>query len=514
MGETVTKRLVYCNFMKRILVLLLLASLLGACDRQNQTNSTGDNTVTCPAPPESPPALIDPLQSDVLNIFDFQIKNIAANESFLRFQSINYDFIFCRGNENWTVHEGTFDPADLLFEGEVSYQSVTLQEKTYQYRAILDPDFTSGRRSQRAVLELIPPEAAEPIVTTLYTRTDIQEAKLGADLAYPDFAIALPYGDRLLIAVSASSGEGFAGIATLVLYDPNSQTVELKQPESMKGQTIVDMAVASEELNNAKIWLATQTSAEGSPYLPGMGLVAYDLDSDAIATYHVRNSPLVGAIPSKLWVDGGALWVGTGNGICRIEDREAAQWDRWQCWRFAVMADLANGGVTLYDRLAAKQPALTFEADRVEVLWRSPLAYEDNAAGRYEIVYEEGFATSVVGGKSSWSQWGRKSADYLAPAYWPGSEWHWNGKRFQRPFDGVALNLVGGGPVGIGQTGFNPARPPDVATMRGDLDLLELTAAKTNVRYRSGWVDEGLLFPYVAIVPVQAIANPQPNPLQ
>jgi hypothetical protein len=498
--------------MKRTIALLLFVSLLGACNRQAQNNLPKSNTANCPAPPESPPALVDPLERDTLNPFDFQIKNIVANEAFLRFQSLNYDFIFCRGNESWTVEKGTFDPADLLFEGQVSYQTVTLQGQTYQYRAVLDPDFTSGRRSEKAVLELIPPGATEPIVTTLYTRADIQKANLGVDLAYPEFAIAIPYGDRLLISISAPRGEGFSGIATFALYDPQSQEIELKQPDVIKEQIVTDIAIAGES-ENPKIWLTTQTSSEGNPYLPGMGLVSYDLDSETVTAYHVRNSPLVGTIPTQLWMDGATLWVGTGNGICSLPWQEASRSDRWQCWRFAVMANLANGGITLYDRLAAQKPALTLEADRVEVLWRSPLAYEDNAAGRYEVAYEEGFTTSVVGGKTAWSRLGGTTQEYLAPLYWPGAEWHWNGRRFQRGFDSVALNLVGGGALGIGQAGFNPERPPDVAVMRGDLDLLELTTGKTEVRYYSGWVDEALLSPYVAIVPVQPILESQPNPL-
>lgn len=501
------------NCMKRTIVLFLFMGLLNACEGQTSQNLSESDRLTCPAPPASPPALLPSPEGDLLNRFDFQIRNIEVNESFLRFQSLNHDFIFCRENESWIADKGTFDAGALLFEGEVSYQTVALQGQTYQYRAVLDPDFTSGRRSQRAVIEVIPPAATEPIVAELYNLQDIRKAKLGNDLAYPEFVRALPYGDRLLLSVSAPSGEGFAGIATLAFYDPQSQAIELKHPEELKGQIITDMAISASS-ENPKIWLTTQTSGEGNPYLPGMGLVSYELNSNAIATYHVRNSPLIGVIPTKLQVDGTDLWVGTGNGICRIEGEEAERSEGWQCWRFAVIANLANGGVTLYDRLAAQKPALTLEAKRVEVLWRSPLAYEDNAPGRYEVVYPEGFSTAIVGGKTTWSQWGIKKQAYSAPFNWPGAEWYWTGKRFQRGFDGVALNLVGGGPIGIGQKGFNPNTSPDVAAMRGDLDLLALTAGKTEVRYYSGWVDEALLSPYVEIVPVESISNSQTNPLQ
>ncbi|MEM9542241.1 MAG: hypothetical protein AAGA60_22460 [Cyanobacteria bacterium P01_E01_bin.42] len=499
--------------MKRTIALFFFIGVLSACDGNVPENLSKSDRLTCPTPPASPPALPPTSQRDVLNIFDFQIRNIEANESFLRFQSLNYDFIFCRENETWTTDAGTFDPGDLLFEGEVSYQTVTLQGQTYQYRAVLDPDFTSGRRSQRAVLELVPPGATEPTVIELYTLQDIRQAQLGNDLAYPEFVRALPYGDRLFVAVSAPSGEGFTGIATLAIYDPQTQGVQLEQPEEIRGQIVTDIAIA-EGSANAKIWLTTQTSGEGNPYLPGMGLVSYDLDTKAIATYHVRNSPLIGVIPTQLQVDGTDLWVGTGNGICRIAGGEAARSEQWQCWRVTAIADLASGGVTLYDRLAAQKPALTLEAERVEVLWRSPLAYEDNAPGRYEIVYPEGFSTAIARGKTTWSQWGIKQQAYFAPLNWPGAEWYWRGKRFQRGFDGVSLNLVGGGPTGIGQKAFNPNTTPDVVTMRGDLDLLALTTGKTEVRYYSGWVDEALLSPYIAIVPVQPLSSPAKNPLQ
>ncbi|MBP0021284.1 MAG: hypothetical protein J7647_27490 [Cyanobacteria bacterium SBLK] len=499
--------------MKRTIALLFFIGLLSACDRQTSPNLSKSDRLTCPPSPASSPALVPASEQDLLNRFDFQIRNIEVNESFLRFQSLNHDFIFCRENASWTTDRGTFDSSDLLFGGEVSYQTVALQGQTYQYRAVLDPDFTSGRRSQRAILEVIPPEATEPIVTELYTLQDLRKAKLGNDLAYPEFVRALPYGDRLLLSVSAPSGEGFTGIATLAIYDPQTQAISLEQPEEIRGQIVTDIAIAG-GAKNPKIWLTTQTSGEGNPYLPGMGLVSYDLDSKAIAAYHVRNSPLIGVIPTKLQADGMDLWVGTGNGICQIKGGEAERSEQWQCWRFAVMANLASGGVTLYDRLAATKPALTLEAKQVEVLWRSPLAYEDNAPGRYEVVYPRGFSTSIVGGKTTWSQWGIKKQAYFAPFNWPGAEWYWKGKRFQRGFDGVSLNLVGDGPIGIGQKAFNPNSSPDVATMRGDLDLLTLTAGKTEVRYYSGWVDEALLSPYVAIVPVQSIANPPPNPIQ
>ncbi|WP_204102715.1 MULTISPECIES: hypothetical protein [Spirulina sp. CCY15215] len=498
--------------MKRRIALLFFVGLLSACDRQAENNTPG-NTANCPDPAASPPTLAKPAERDFPNYFNFQIQNIAANKNIIRFQSLSYDFIFCRGNETWTVTKGTMSPPASSLGAELPYKTVEFQGKTYQYRAVLDPDFTSGQRSQRAVLQLIPPEATEPIVTNLYTLEDIRKANLGNDLAYPDFVSAVPYGDRLLISISAPRGEGFTSIATLAFYNPQNQAIELKQPDKIKGQIIKDIAIAGES-DNAKIWLTTQTSGEGNPYIPSMGLVSYDLNSDTITAYHVRNSPLVGAIPTKLWVNGEELWVGTGNGICRTYWQAMEQRDKWNCWRFAVMADLANGGITLYNRLAAQKPALTLEADKVEVLWRSPLAYEENAKERYEIVYKEGFTTAISGGKTAWSEIYGTAQEYFAPLYWPGSEWHWNGQRFQRGFDEVSLNIFGGGPMGIGQKEFNPNNPPDVAAIRGDLDLLELTGARTEVRYYSGWVDEALLSPYVAIVPVQPIINPQPNPLR
>ena len=103
------------------------------------------------------------------------------------------------------------------------------------------------------------------------------------------------------------------------------------------------MAIAGEP-NNLTFWLATQIAGEGNPYLPGTGLVAYRPTKyfrlGSAITYHVRNSPIVGAIPTQLKPESDRLWVGTGNGICEVKWQEADSDRSWSCWRFALMAKL------------------------------------------------------------------------------------------------------------------------------------------------------------------------------
>jgi hypothetical protein len=99
------------------------------------------------------------------------------------------------------------------------------------------------------------------------------------------------------------------------------------------------------------------------------------------------------------------------------------------------------------------------------------------------------------------------------PVDWPGFEWHWNGQRFVRGFDEVALNLSGGGPGGIGVT-LEPTTGRTTANaIRGDLDLLEISPKFTKVKYYSGWVDEAKLKPYLTVLPHAWPQIRRPNPL-
>jgi hypothetical protein len=510
------------GFLMKRPIALFLAGCLTACNPSAQDGKVRGDIEDCPDPPEEAVSLVSPTQQDIPNPFDFLTEEITANDDWIRFQSENYDFVYCRGNEKWTVQPGTYQPAEEPVVGEEfyeqlanpSYQSVDFQGKTYQYRTRLEPNpFAENaqyQEAERVLFEILPPDQDTPLVQELYTREEVKNANLGFSLAYPEALKAIPWRDRLLWSITAPQGEGFTGLATLFTYHPETEEIEIIQPEAIKGQIITDLAVS--EQNPNLLWLTTQTSGEGNPYLPGMGLVRYDTQNQTVTSYHVRNSPLVGAIPTQLWIEGKALWVGTGNGICQVQWQTVENPESWSCWRYAVFAEPPEN-IALFATSSAETEATTLEPTApLEILWQSPLFASKQ---RYEVRYEEGFVITVEEGKTSWSDRNWEVPAYFAPIDWPGREWHWNGDHFQRGFDEVAFNFVGGGPTGVGTT-FNYADGLPANThhaLRGDLTLLELTETQTKVRHYSGWVAQENLSPYVTILPVEPSQNPQPNPL-
>jgi hypothetical protein len=146
------------------------------------------------------------------------------------------------------------------------------------------------------------------------------------------------------------------------------------------------------------------------------------------------------------------------------------------------------------------------------VLWAADTKLEDAATARYEVNYPAGFEATLDVGAQRYEE--NTLYRFLVPSslFWPGSDWHWNGQRFVRAYDEVAANLVGGGPLGIGPADYS-GYINDWKTLRGDLELLDLTATETRLRYYSGWVEADAIAPYVAIVPVTRPSAPETNPL-
>lgn len=503
------------------LLTLLIVTLLAGCNPFTQKNQTQRNVKNCPSPPETPVSLVAPEEQEIPNPFHFFTEAIIGNEDWIRFQGKHYDFVYCRGNEQWSVHPGTYQPSEDAVVGEEfyerlanpPYERVEFQGKTYQYRTRLEPnpfqDNATYQEPERVLFEILPPHREQPIIQELYTREEIRKANLGFSLAYPEALNVIPWRDRLLWSITAPQGEGFTGLATLFAYDPETEDIEIIQPKGLTGQIITDLVVTED--NPDLLWLATQTSGEGNPYLPGMGLVRYNAAAEMVSSYHLRNSPIVGAIPSKLWIEEDKLWVATGNGICQVQWSSINLPESWSCWRYAVLADSPEA-IALYATSSDEVKAETLEPTApLEILWQSPLFASQQ---RYEVQYDPGFVITIQEGKSTWSEGDWEIPTYFPPVYWPGRQWHWNGQRFQRGFDEVALNFVGGGPSGMGTTySYAEGLPANTHhALRGDLELLELTKQQTKVRHYSGWVDTDPLSPYITVLPVESTANPQPNP--
>ncbi|MBE9126074.1 MULTISPECIES: hypothetical protein [unclassified Coleofasciculus] len=520
--------------MKHFIPILAVFGLLNACSSPlYQSSQTIGSSANCPEQAEPMPIAMEGDEA-FYDHFDYHTRNIVADTDTVKFKTLQHDFVYCRGDRNWTVQPGTLPeelqpPQPEQFQQELnspSYQTVELNGQTYQYRVILEPNpFTSDEQRQEpeeVVFELIAPDSEQPQRQTLYTLEQVKQAEIGSGLGVPRVTAAVDYENRLFWSVASEQGEGFSGIATVVGYNPVADEFVMIQPPELQGQQITDLVIAGDSTNPV-FWMGTQMSGEGSPYLPGMGLVAYRptpprVTSGSITAYHVRNSPIVGAIVDQVLLESERLWVSTGNGICQVKWQGADNPQNWSCWRFAAMAKLPSEGLPLYSSLQDQTVDATLPPDEetVEVLWWMPIDYETRN-GRYEVRYDEGFNAALEGqGAVPWSelyQSSRQPNSWQPSVYWLGREWHWNGDRFVRGFDEVALSLFGGGPHGIEPDTAEVGSRPDVNAIRGDLELLELTENSTSVKHYSGWVEENALEPYLTVVPQQPILNPRPNPL-
>ena len=527
--------------MKRITILGLVG-LLNACASQpNQASQAVDSAAKCPKPVASlPEETLEVKTQKITHIFDhfdYRPKKIVADANTVRFQAREYDFVFCRDNKTWTVQPGTLkEPLVTLnpyTEAELAnpkLETIEFKGKTYQYRVILEPNPFSLNQprvdAEKVIFELISPDSKAPTKQTLYTLKDLKQADVGSSLGIPRLTAATIHGDRIWWAVAAEQGEGNNGIATLVSYDPQSAQLAVIQPEKIKGQQIIDLAVTGDSANPT-FWMGTMLSGEGNSFLPSWGLIAYRPDpqnpnSGSLTSYNVHNSPLVGAIPDKLKLDNDRLWVGTRNGACQLNWQAADNPESWSCWRFAAMAKLPTEGISLYSGLTEKTATQTLSAakdgETVEVLWWMPVNLQTRE-GRYEVRHTEGFTFTLAD----------QGAYFLPPDFvqnlpkwqaetlsldWVGREWHWNGDRFVRGLDEVAQNLVGGGPRGIGSDQGASNSQINWKAIRGDLDLLKLSQKSTSVKYYSSWVDDDDLQPYPSVVPQERPTTPQPNPLK
>ena len=498
--------------MKRIAAALSLIGLLASC---NQI-SLPLQSVNCPARPASLPYLNIQAKQGFYDAFNYQIRDIVFNEDTITFRAPDFDFVFCRGKSNWTIQPGTFKKNPNRNFADPPYQIIQFNAKTYRYRVLLEPNsFPEREEPEQVVFELILPNQEQPTRQVLYTLAQVQQAQTGSRLGVPEVAAAVVKNDRLFWAVSPEQGEGNGGIATIVSYRPQAEQFVVMQPEEIKGQQINDLVVAGKS-DHPTLWIATQLSGEGTPAIPGMGLVAYRPDAQTeLRAYYVRNSPIVGAIPTQLKLEGEDLWVGTGNGICRVEWRAAEDSD-WNCWRFVLQSELPKAGVPLYKSLLAQTPAINLKKDTVEVFWWLPQDYQTRQ-GRYEVKYDQGFTVTLADqGAQSWSEFSvREKPIWESPVVWAGWEWHWNGNRFIRGFDEVVIDFLG-----VGSSGISPSQRVDVNqfpnyyAIRGDLDLLTLTEEMTEVTYYSGWVNDYLLKPYLTVVPQKHPKNEKPNPLE
>lgn len=512
--------------LKFIITFLSLTWLFIGCTNPKQgINNAQDN---CPSSPASPP------QFNVKDEGDFferlKILNIEVSDNIITFQTQDYNFIFCDSNSTFIAQKGNYQPEEKPaknYEEAIkeldnpSYKIIDWQDKTYQYRVILEPnpfpDFEV--EPEKVILELITPQAEKPQRHILYTLEQVKKQQTGNQLGVPQITGSVINDSQFYWSVSPEQGEGFGGIATIVNYNPQNNKINIIQPSQVANQQINDLIISNNETDTT-LWLATQTSGEGNPYLPGMGLVSYTLNNQSLNSYHIRNSKLIGVIPHKLTIEKNNIWVATGNGICKIKWQEIEQQTSWQCWQFKLQADIPTEGLDVYQSLLNSTSQTTINADEnntmIEVLWWSPQEYGADK-GRYEIVYDSPFSVTLEDkGVMNWKEIypAYTANSWEAMVYWAGKDWLWNGNKFIRPFDGVFLNYLGGGPGGIDSWRNSGEQRRELYAIRGNLDLIKATKDSTSVKYYSGWVDDSLLEPYITIIPAQKPKNIKPNPLK
>ncbi|MGB5596041.1 MAG: hypothetical protein WBM62_18685 [Crocosphaera sp.] len=513
--------------LKSIITLLSLTWLLNACSNPKEVVS--ESASNCPSSPSSYPKF--QVKDEGSFFTKLKTLNIIPSDNTMTFQTQDYDFIFCDDNQSFITKAGTYRANKTTpknYEEAIKklsdppYQSIDLQNQNYQYRVLLDPNpFPDFKvEPKQVILELIKPEAEQPQRYTLYTLKQVKEQQTGIQLGIPEITGSVIYNEQFYWAVSPEQGEGNGGIATIVNYNPEVDKINIIQPQRLVDQQINDLKISGNSTETI-IWLATQTSGEGNPYLPGMGLVSYNNKTKLVKAYHARNSDLVGIIPHKLQVKKEQLWVATGNGICQIKWQTIEQSKSWNCWQFSLKADIPMEGLDVYSSLLNTTAKTTIASDKttknIDILWWSPQDYE-TGKGRYEIVYNPGFSVTLEDkGAVDWAELYHNKYtphSWEAIVYWPGKDWVWKGNKFIRPFDGVPLNHFGGGPGGISTWKMPEKQRSEIYTMRGNLDLIKLTKNSTNVKYYSGWVDDSLLQPYLTIIPAKKPQNAKPNPLK
>ena len=135
--------------------------------------------------------------------------------------------------------------------------------------------------------------------------------------------------------------------------------------------------------------------------------------------------------------------------------------------------------------------------DPVELLWIADTDINDpEAQVRYEIQYESGLTTQLDEGADYYV--GPEDSPEDGYFWWPGNSWSWNGIRFVRPWDQVAVNYLGGGPQGI-DPGVYESYVANWKTMRGEFELLALNSNTTEIKYYSAWIDGEDIEPWVTV---------------
>lgn len=500
------------------------AAAAEAASNEVVSTVTQSRSKNCPAANDTLP-LQSATYNRIVGGLNFRPHTMVATEDTITLENSLYRFVFCRSDRTWSVLSGEGNEEDYDIYSQVrseevlnpGYEPVELKGTFYRARVRLDSALhraqveasssqattTVDRSHDKVVFELIKPGETEPMTQILYAAADkVDDPSHFFHLGVPSISRSLAHDDAIWWAIAYQEGEGAIGVGTIIQYQPESDQITVWQPDELRNVQFIDMVITGQD--TLTLWLGTNRSGEGTPYVPAKGLVAYQPETDSIQTYSVHNSPLVGAIPKHLLILDDTLWIGTGNGACEVQFQTIDVAESWNCWRFVAMADLSAEGVQLYENSSTESAATTLTQDATEVLWAT--------ASRYEVRYPTGFEITLNEGAKRYTENSSRYPFADPPNFvWPGTSWHWNGERFIRPLD-----------TGMIETHYFPicidsepsSRPiEDCEAMRGDLELLGLSSAETRIRYFSGWVEADAIAPYVTVVVADTPTQTQPNPL-
>ncbi len=163
---------------------------------------------------------------------------------------------------------------------------------------------------------------AEVLREEMPGRTESQRSE-ELEAAEPEVAAVVDDGSRLWLAVFHYAGEGWYGLGTIVLFDPQEKQARAVQPQAIATSAVTHMVEAG-----GFFWLGTMRQREGG-VSPAAGLVRFDPASGDWKSYPPGKLPLAGSIVTALRGDDKNLWVGTDAGLCRVTLPE----ELWTCWR-------------------------------------------------------------------------------------------------------------------------------------------------------------------------------------
>ena len=190
--------------LKLVIALLSLPLLFVGCSNSEKAGDQGKSD--CPSPQTPPPKFRVKQEGDFFE--KLKTLNITDSDNTITFQTKDYNFIFSDTNQTFLAQVGSYKPENKSAETyeeairelvEPPYRTIELEDKTYRYRVVLDPnpfpDFEV--EPKKVVLELIAPEEKDSQKHTLYTLKQVKEKQFGIQLGLPKITATVINNNQL-----------------------------------------------------------------------------------------------------------------------------------------------------------------------------------------------------------------------------------------------------------------------------------------------------------------------------